>query len=259
MNELTPLHDDGLDEGLRSALLRIDRGPELTIDIDEVLLRGARHRRRVTLERFGAVAAVVLVVVAAGSFALTRTPPQSTPVDPASSASPTATPTPTGTPVEAPVMVAGSSGTSGIPKLQRGITGIEIVNTGTEATTVSIQEVIASGATLKAVLKEVAPSKEHALIFDDALVNSVDRPAPASVTVPAGEYVLLVMAVDVTRCPATLAGVNELADGVSTNVTLSLRTASGGTGTLDVTQSDGTDTGWVRTGLWYACGFPPKA
>ena len=42
-------------------------------------------------------------------------------------------------------------------------------------------------------------------------------------------------------------------------MTLSLLTASGGTGTLDVTQADGPDVGWVRTGLWFACGFPPKS
>ena len=45
MNDITPLHDDSLDEGLRSALLDIDRGPALTVDVDEVLRRGARHRR----------------------------------------------------------------------------------------------------------------------------------------------------------------------------------------------------------------------
>jgi hypothetical protein len=258
MNDLTPLHDDGLDEGLRSALLQIDRGPALTVDVDEVLRRGTRHRRLVVLERVGAVAAVALVVVGVGSFALTRTTSPA-PVAPATSVSPSVNPSRPAVTAQAPSMIAGSSGVTGDPKSRRGLAGIEIANTGTEATTVSIAEVTAYGGTVKAVLKQVPPSQQHALVFDDALLTSVDRPAPTSVTVPAGQHVLLVMSVDVPSCPSSLTRVNELADSVSSTVTLSLRTASGGTGTLDVTQADGTSVGWVRMGLWYSCGFPPKS
>jgi len=253
MNDITPLHDDSLDEGLRTALLQIDRGPALTVDVDEVLRRGARHRRLVTLERVGAVAAVALVVVGVGSFAVGRTTSLDASITPSLSVSPSAKPT--AVVAVAPKSMVGSSGTSGDVKLKRGLTGMKIVNLGREAMTVSIQEATASGATIKAVLKAVPPSQQGGIVFDDALTGSVDRPGPVSVTVPAGQHLLLVMAVDITTCPSTRAAVNAMADSVSSTVTLSLRSASGGTGTLRVTESEAH---WVRTGLVYACGYAPK-
>jgi hypothetical protein len=253
MNDITPLHGDSLDEGLRSALLQIDRGPALTVDVDEVLRRGARHRRLVTLERVAAVAAVALVVVGVGSFAVGRTTIPDATSTPASSLSPSAKP-PTVIAV-APKSMVGSSGTKGDVNLKRGLTGMEIANIGSEAMTVSIQGSTASGATIKAVLKAVPPSQQDRIIFDDALTGSVDRPGPASVTVPAGMHLLLVMAVDITTCPSTRAAVNAMADSVSSTVTLSLRSASGGTATMRVTESEAH---WVRIGLVYACGYAPK-
>jgi hypothetical protein len=258
MNDPTPLHDDALDEGLRAALLQIDRGPELTVDVDEVLRRGARHRRLVVLERVGAVAAVALVVVGAGTFALTRTTPLSAPVAPATSVSPSVVPTRSVEGSVAPSMLDGSSAVTGDPKLRRGLAAIKISNIGTEATTVTLGEITASGAPVKAVLVQLPASQQNGLTIDDALLSSVDRPGPASVTVPAGQHAILVMSVTVPTCPSSLSGVNELADTISSSVTLSLRTASGGTGTLDVTHADGTSGGWVRVGLRYACGFAPK-
>jgi hypothetical protein len=256
MNDLTSVNDDSLDEVLRSALLQIDRGPALIVDVEEVLRRGARHRRVVALERVGAVAAVALVVAGAGGFALSRTTLEPSPVPPATSV----TPAPSHPAVVvAPVMIAGSSGTFGDPKTRRGLTGVEIDNTGTEATTVSIQSITSPDATVRAVLTQVPPSQEHVLTFDDKLLTSVDRPGPTSVTVPAGQYVVLVMSVEVPSCPKTLAGVQALGDSIYPTVTLSLRSPSGGTGTLDVTQAAGPTGGWVRTALLYACGFPPKS
>ena len=256
MNDLTSLNDDSLDEGLRSALMQIDVGPSLTVDIDEVLRRGARHRRVVALERVGAVAAVALVVAGAGGFALSRTAAQPSPVAPATSVSPAPSRPAV---VVTPVMVAGSSGIFGDPKTRRGLIGVEINNTGTDATTVTIESISSPDATVKAVLKQVPPSQQHALTFDDKLLTSVDRPGPASVTVAAGQYVVLVMSVDAPSCASTSAAVQAMADTISPIVTLSLRSASGGTGSLDVTRTAGPPGGWVRTALLYACGFPPKS
>jgi hypothetical protein len=234
-----PAHDDTLDDGLRTALLPIDRGPALGVDVEEVLHRGRRHRRVLVAERGLAMAAVAAVVVGIGVFGLGRGPAGAPdPSPPAASQSPSVTQV-------APVVRLGSSVNIGSASIRRGVLWVDIYNGGAEAVTIGSPRVEASGARVRAALTPVAAKDEHVFTTTDASDRLTDLPGPASITVAAGHLTRVAISIDPACTSADTA--------ISADVRMSLLSASGGTGELVVSSAQGPTEGWISATVQRAC------
>jgi hypothetical protein len=234
------LLDDPLDPDVHELLLGLDRGPALTVDIDEVVLRGGRHRRVVTAERVLAVAAAVVVVAGVAVFAVGRSGPHDV-----APLGPTASPHPSSTRVLGPWVSDGWWYTMGDPTTQTGLAVAGLKNESTEDVTVSAP-VVSGDPGVRAVLSPLVPVNPAATTVSIEYLQLLDKPVRPSVVVPPGRTVFVVIGV-----PATCTGAD---DQVSAVVTVALRSASGGTDTVELGAQRGPSDSWQRAARRAACG-----
>ena len=231
------LLDDPLDPDEQELLLGLDSGPVLTVDVDEVLRRGGRHRRVVSAERVLAVAAAVVVVAGVAVFAVGRSGSGDVaPLGPTSSSSATR--------VLAPTVSDGWWYTLADPKAQTGLAVAGLENTSTEPVTVSAP-VVTGNPGVRAVLTGVTPADPSATTISVDYLRKLDRPAPASVVLPPGRTLFVVIGV-----PATCTTADEQAAAV---VTVALRSASGGTATFELGAQRSPTDNWQQAAIRTSC------
>jgi hypothetical protein len=231
------LLDDPIDDAVQALLLGLDRGPALTVDVDEVLRRGRRRRRLVSAERMLAVAAAVVVVAGVAVFAVGRSAPRDVaPLGP--------TPSSSGTHVLAPSVSDGWWYTMGDPTTRTGLAVAGLENTSTEPVSVS-SPVVTGSPGVRAVLTGVTPADPTATTISVDYLRKLDQPAPKSVVVPPGRTVFVVIGV-----PATCTAAD---DQVSAVVTVALRSASGGTTTFELGAQRGPTDSWQRAAIRTTC------
>jgi hypothetical protein len=232
------LLDDPLDDDVRELLLGLDRGPVLTVDVDDVLRRGRRHRRLVSAERVLAVAAAVVVVAGVAVFAVGRSGSGDVaPLGP--------TPSSSAAHVLAPSVSDGFWYTLADPKAQTGLAVAGLENTSTEPVTVS-SPIVTGNPGVRAVLTEVTPADPTATTISVDYLRKLDRPAPASVVLPPGRTLFVVIGV-----PATCTTAAEQAPAT---VTVALRSASGGTATFELGAQRGPTDNWQQAAIRTTCG-----
>ncbi len=232
------LLDDPLDADVQDLLLGLDRGSALTVDVDEVVRRGRRHRRLVSAERVLAVAAAVVVVAGIAVFAAGRSgSPEVAPLGPSIS--------PSAAPVRAPSVSDGWWYTLADPKAQTGLAVAGLQNTSTEPVTVSAP-VVTGNPGVRAVLTGVTPADPTATTISVDYLRKLDQPAPTSVVVPPGRTVFVVIGV-----PATCTSAAEQA---LATVTVALRSASGGTATFELGAQRAPTDNWQQAAIRSTCG-----
>ena len=231
------LLDDPLDTDVHELLLGLDRGPALTVDVDEVLRRGRRHRRLVGAERVLSVAAAVVVVAGVAFFAVGRSGSDVAPLGP--------TPSSSATRVLAPSVSDGWWYTLADPKAQTGLAVAGLENTSTEPVTVSAP-VVTGNPGVRAVLTGVTPADPTATTISVDYLRRLDQPAPTSVVLPPGRTVFVVIGV-----PATCTTADEQAAAV---VTVALRSASGGTATFELGAQRSPTDNWQQAAIRSTCG-----
>jgi hypothetical protein len=233
------LLDDPLDDDVRELLLGLDRGDDLTVDVDEVLRRGARRRRALVVERVLAVAAVVVVAAGVGTFALSRTTtPDLIPLG--------SDPSPTGERHVSPQLGGGTSGTSGDPKRKVGWSVFEASNTTRDTVTVTGLSVGGAPGTTRAVMTGLLPQDQQTVEISDALLAKLDQPSPTTVDIPPGRAIFVITDVAL-HCDGSDAAVRP-------TITLALRSPHGDVGSHEIDWQS-----WLPTATQYACGHPPKA
>ena len=232
------LLDDPLDADVQDLLLGLDRGPALTVDVDEVLRRGRRQRRVVSAERVLAVAAAVVVVAGVAVFAVGRSGPRD--------AAPLG-PTPGATRVLAPSVSDGWWYALGDAKTQTGLAVAGLENTSTEPVTVSAP-VVTGNPGVRAVLTGVIATDPTATTISVDYLRKLDRPAPTSVVLPPGRSLFVVIGV-----PARCDSGGDHAFAVAT-VTVALRSASGGTATFELGTQRSPSDGWQQAAIRTTCG-----
>jgi hypothetical protein len=233
------LLDDPLDPDVQDLLVGLDRGPALTVDVDEVLHRGRRHRRVVSAERVLAVAAAVVVVAGVAVFTVGRSGSDGVaPLGP--------TPSATATNVLVPSVSDGWWYTLADPKAQTGLAVAGLENTSTEPVTVSAP-VVTGNPGVRAVLTGVVPTDPTATTISVDYLRKLDLPAPTSVVLPPGRTLFVVIGVPVRCDPRGDQGFAEA------TVPVALRSASGGTATFELGAQRAATDNWQKAAIRATC------
>ena len=160
---------------------------------------------------------------------------------------PSASPRPTAPAVVAPDVMSGWWYTLGDPAKHVGLVVAALKNESTEPVTVSGLTVSGAGG-IRAVLTPMVSAVPKDTTISIGYLRKLDLPSPASVLLPPGRSMFVVISVPATCTTAD--------DEVSASITVSLRSASGGTKDLVLPADAGPPTGWVRSGRAAACPQP---